>query len=74
MFKRDENGKESAEQYAEVARFFTESRLLQREVKIILEGSCIHIHTYICTYIIYMYIHTYDCWEVRKFCEHFNEK
>lgn len=38
MFKRDENGKETVEQYAEVARFFTESRLLQRDVKIILEG------------------------------------
>ena len=38
MFKRDESGKETAEQFAEVARFFTESRLLQRDVKIILEG------------------------------------
>ena len=39
MFRRDDNGKESAEQFAEIARFFTESRLLQRDVKIILEGQ-----------------------------------
>ncbi|XP_065911934.1 staphylococcal nuclease domain-containing protein 1-like [Dysidea avara] len=38
MFRRDDSGKESAEQFAEMARFFTESRLLQRDVKIILEG------------------------------------
>lgn len=47
MFKRDESGKETtAEPFAEVARFFTESRLLQRDVKIILEGKymnvCVH--------------------------------
>ena len=46
MFKRDETGKEAtAEPYAEVARFFTESRLLQRDVKIILEGKYMHKHT-----------------------------
>jgi len=40
MFRRDDSGKESAaEQFAEIARFFTESRLLQRDVKIILEGQ-----------------------------------
>ncbi|XP_063970734.1 staphylococcal nuclease domain-containing protein 1-like [Lytechinus pictus] len=37
MFKR-EGDKEVAEPFADQAKFFTESRLLQREVKIILEG------------------------------------
>ncbi len=38
MFKRDGDG-ETAELFAEEAKFFTESRLLQRDVKIILEGA-----------------------------------
>ena len=38
MFKQDEEGKQVAELFAEEAKFFTESRLLQRDVKIILEG------------------------------------
>ncbi|KAL5009849.1 hypothetical protein ScPMuIL_012154 [Solemya velum] len=50
MFKTDDDGKQVAEKFAEEAKFFTESRLLQREVKIILEtvsnqnlvGSVIH--------------------------------
>ena len=37
MFKREED-KEVAEPYAEDAKQFVESRLLQRDVKIILEG------------------------------------
>ena len=37
MFKR-ENDEQIPEQYAEEARYFTESRLLQRDVQIILEG------------------------------------
>ncbi|KAL5475713.1 hypothetical protein EMCRGX_G025560 [Ephydatia muelleri] len=37
MFKR-EGGKEVAEPFADLAKFFTESRLLQREVKILMEG------------------------------------
>jgi staphylococcal nuclease domain-containing protein 1 len=37
MFKREED-KEVAEPYAEEAKQFVESRLLQRDVKIILEG------------------------------------
>ncbi|XP_041351228.1 staphylococcal nuclease domain-containing protein 1-like [Gigantopelta aegis] len=38
MFKQDDEGKQVAEPFAEEAKFFTESRLLQRDVKIILEG------------------------------------
>lgn len=38
MFKTDEDGKQVAEVFAEECKFFTESRLLQRDVKIILEG------------------------------------
>ena len=37
MFKR-EGDKEVPEPFAEMARFFTESRLLQRDVKLLLEG------------------------------------
>ncbi|PIK48262.1 putative nuclease domain-containing protein 1 [Apostichopus japonicus] len=37
MFKREED-KEVPEQFADEAKYFTESRLLQRDVKIILEG------------------------------------
>lgn len=38
MFKQDETGQQVAEPFAEEAKYFTESRLLQREVKIIMEG------------------------------------
>ncbi|KAK3097810.1 hypothetical protein FSP39_013410 [Pinctada imbricata] len=38
MFKQDESGKNVGEPFAEEAKYFTEVRLLQREVKIILEG------------------------------------
>lgn len=38
IFKRGEDGKETAEPFAGEAKFFVESRILQREVKIILEG------------------------------------
>ncbi|XP_062373743.1 staphylococcal nuclease domain-containing protein 1 [Sardina pilchardus] len=38
-FKREADGTESPEQFAAEAKFFTESRLLQRDVQIILE-SC----------------------------------
>lgn len=49
MFKRDESGKETtAEPFAEVARFFTESRLLQRDVKIILEGKYMNVYVHPC--------------------------
>ena len=37
MFKRD-GERELPEPFAEQARFFTECRLLQREVKVCLEG------------------------------------
>lgn len=37
MFKRD-GDKEVAEPYADMAKFFTEARLLQRDVKLLLEG------------------------------------
>ena len=37
MFKR-EGDKDVPEPFAEMARFFTESRLLQRDVKLLLEG------------------------------------
>ena len=37
MFKRD-GEKEVPEAFAEQARFFTESRLLHRDVKVTLEG------------------------------------
>lgn len=48
-FKREDD-KEVSEPYALEARYFTDSRLLQREIKIVLEGvsnqnflgSCIH--------------------------------
>lgn len=36
MFKRE--GDKEAEPYAEMAKFFTESRLLQRDIKLLLEG------------------------------------
>lgn len=39
MFKMsDEAGQQTADPFAEEAKFFTECRLLQREVKIIMEG------------------------------------
>ncbi|KAG8576651.1 hypothetical protein GDO81_009920, partial [Engystomops pustulosus] len=38
-FKRNEEGKEVPEPFAAEAKFFTESRLLQRDVQIILESS-----------------------------------
>lgn len=38
MFKTDEDGKQVPEPFAEECKYFTESRLLQRDVKIILEG------------------------------------
>jgi len=37
MFKKD-GDKEIPEPFAEQARFFTECRLLQRDVKVVLEG------------------------------------
>ena len=37
MFKRD-GDKEMPEPFAEMARFFTESRLLQQDVKLLIEG------------------------------------
>ena len=37
QFKRD-GDKEIPEPFAEIARFFTESRLLQRDIKVLLEG------------------------------------
>lgn len=38
MFKMESDGKQVAELHAEEAKFFTEVRLLQRDVKIILES------------------------------------
>lgn len=38
MFKTNEAGQQEGEEFAAEAKFFTESRLLQREVKIIMEG------------------------------------
>ncbi|XP_062586352.1 staphylococcal nuclease domain-containing protein 1-like [Saccostrea cucullata] len=38
MFKQDESGKQVPEQFAAEAKYFTEVRLLQRDVQIILEG------------------------------------
>ncbi|XP_025099283.1 staphylococcal nuclease domain-containing protein 1-like isoform X2 [Pomacea canaliculata] len=38
MFKTDNEGKQVSEPYAEECKYFTETRLLQRDVKIILEG------------------------------------
>ena len=38
MFKMGEDGKQVPEPFAEEAKFFTEVRLLQRDVKIYLEG------------------------------------
>ena len=38
MFKIESDGKQVAEQYAEEAKYFTEVRLLQRDVKIVLES------------------------------------
>lgn len=38
MFKQDESGKQVPELFAEEAKYFTEVRLLQRDVQIILEG------------------------------------
>lgn len=38
MFKQDDSGKQVPELFAEEAKYFTEVRLLQRDVQIILEG------------------------------------
>ncbi|XP_060573863.1 staphylococcal nuclease domain-containing protein 1-like [Ruditapes philippinarum] len=38
MFKTDEGGQQVAEPFAEEAKYFTDSRLLQRELKVIMEG------------------------------------
>lgn len=38
MFKTNEAGQAQVEPFAEEAKFFVETRLLQREVKIIMEG------------------------------------
>lgn len=38
MFKTDDSGQQVGEPFAEEAKFFVECRLLQREVKIIMEG------------------------------------
>lgn len=38
MFKQDEGGQQMAEPFADEAKYYTESRLLQREVKVIMEG------------------------------------
>ncbi|KAK6171496.1 hypothetical protein SNE40_019673 [Patella caerulea] len=38
MFRQDSEGKQIVEPFAEEARFYTESRLLQRDIQIILEG------------------------------------
>ena len=38
MFKQDDSGQQVAEPFADEAKYFTESRLLQREVKIIMES------------------------------------
>ena len=38
MFKQDDSGKQVPEPFTEEAKFFTEVRLLQRDVQIILEG------------------------------------
>lgn len=38
MFKTDESGQQVAEPFAEECKYFTESRLLQRDVQIVLEG------------------------------------
>ena len=39
MFKIEEGGSSVPEPFAEEAKFFTEVRLLQRDVKILLEGA-----------------------------------
>ena len=38
MFKQDDKGEQTSEVFAEEAKFFTEVRLLQREVQVILES------------------------------------
>lgn len=38
MFKQDDKGEQQSEPFAEEAKFFTEVRLLQRDVKVILES------------------------------------
>ena len=37
-FKRDGDKEEVPEPFAEMAKFFTESRLLQQDVKLLIEG------------------------------------
>jgi hypothetical protein len=60
MFKQDDSGKQVPEAFTEEAKYFTEVRLLQRDVQIILEGvsnqnllgTVIHpvsSHTHTCT-------------------------
>lgn len=39
MFKIDEENKSVPEPFAEEAKYFSEVRLLQRDVKILLEGT-----------------------------------
>lgn len=39
MFKIDEESKSVPEPFAEEAKYFSEVRLLQRDVKILLEGT-----------------------------------
>jgi staphylococcal nuclease domain-containing protein 1 len=39
MFKIEDDNKTVAEQFAEEAKFFTEVRLLQRDVRVVLEGA-----------------------------------
>lgn len=36
--RRDESGKETSEPFAQESKYFTDCRLLQREVQIVLEG------------------------------------
>ena len=38
MFKQDDKGDQVSEPFAEEAKFYTEVRLLQRDVKVILES------------------------------------
>ena len=38
MFKLENDGSQTVEPFAEEAKFFTEARLLQREIQIVFEG------------------------------------
>ena len=57
MIKR-EGDKEIPEPFAEMARFFTESRLLQRDIKLLLEGVSNQI-------VLATVIHPVSMWEGR---------